>query len=482
MNIPFRTVGPLAIAIALTAVGCGGFDNQRFEAGEGAIRGATAPGAQVYVLYHAELATVADDDGSFVVRGVPAGATTLLMTAPKAASLYDVQVVADWTADAGVIRLRPASILTGLAEPGAIVWVPGTSLAVRADADGRWILPGVPAAGCVPLTAAGSPALQGCAADETEIDLTSGSPGPACSGLADCPVGIPCVGGACKWPVDISAPDVEPGPGENPDPVDEPDPVHEPQACEGAAGLGGTCGPPALCGADGVLECDDSGNLVCSVVDADPLQCGGFGKVFVVDELKLGEGRGFDLDNKDGDDDPTTGRDNALAAVSALLRLLDAALADALDLEDGQRGRYLIDVRSDRLRVYAGVETAPGEYEPRWSLLGDEGLPLGDLPLVADESGTLAGPASIDLAIAVAGHRLPFPLRRSYLSIDEAAGTGDIGAAVNIGSLLGFIRDARLRDFLEQVLSPGDIDTDGDGLGDSLSLAVGLSVSPAILR
>ena len=236
-----------------------------------------------------------------------------------------------------------------------------------------------------------------------------------------------------------------------------------------------------------MLECGPVGEVVCSLADADPLECGGYGQVFVIDHLSLGEGEGFDLDDADGDGDPTTGRDNAMSALSMLLRLLDRPLANALNLEDGQEGRYLLDVRSDSLRVYVGVETEAGTgiFEPRWSLLGDSGLPLGDLPLIAHPTGLLAGPAPLDLAISVADHRVAFPLRNSYVGIDPATGTGDIGAALNVSSLLGFvegIEDRSLRDFLEDMLSPGDLDTDGDGQADSMSVALTLEVSPATLR
>ena len=363
----------------------------------------------------------------------------------------------------------PAASLTGAARPGALVWVPGTALAIRSDDQGRWTLTGLPADGCVPLTVEGADPLAGCANVAEEVDLTSAGSQRACVAALDCPVGASCVAGACRLASDP-----------NPDPDPDPDPV--PRSCEDAPDLGGACGPPGLCGSDAVLECGPDGRVVCSRIDGVASECDGFGDVLVVEALSLHDGPGFDLDDRDGDGDLRTGGDNVLGDVDALRSLLDQALKRGLELGDGPDGRYLIEVRPGGLRVYVGVEVEPGVYEARWSFLGDDDVPLGRLPLVEGAEGVLAGPASVDLAVEVAGFRLPLPLTQAFLAVEADAGVGEIGGAVNVASLLGFIEDRHLRSFLDSALSPGDVDTDGDGRLDALSLGIGLRVRRGALR
>ena len=61
----------LWVLMVVSVLGCGGFDNLRFEEGEGTLVGVAAPGAEIFVLHRADLATAAGPDGLFRVEGAP---------------------------------------------------------------------------------------------------------------------------------------------------------------------------------------------------------------------------------------------------------------------------------------------------------------------------------------------------------------------------------------------------------------------------
>ena len=522
-----------AACLALWAMaGCGSFENKRFSEGEGTLVGATDPGADVWIVGRRGLATTAGGKGDFRVAGVPSGNQRLIVSREGRATLSQFLVVANATAQAGIVLPADAASLVGVAPPGALIHVPGTGLVERAGPDGTFRLSGLPV-GCFPLRVAGADVGELCvdAAGVTEADLSgivAPPQGDRCAIDADCPVGAPCEGGSCQAPAcfgdhacaegflcqggscrrdcacgeDADGATCDPGftceAGCRCEPIPcDPETL---ELCNGAdddcdglvdedLGLGAACGPPSLCG-EGVLECGEDGRLRCSVPADAGEACVGYGPVLALNDLSFSTRGGFDLDDKDGDGDADTGIDNALGGVGALLDLLENEIQRALRIGDGGRdGTYLIELAGltesgdpipgaeRRVRLYLARERDDGAYEVLWSLLGDDGLPLGDLPAgELTESGVLAGPAGLRLRVGGDEDWRFFSLRRALLGLDQGiraeAITGRIGGAVDVSNLLGFIQDDRIRDFLSTVLSPGDVDTDGDGLGDAVSLGL----------
>ncbi len=515
------------LALALAA-GCGSFDNQRFAVGDGSVVGRTVAGADVWVVGRPDLATTADPHGSFLVAGVPVGGQRLVVSVPEGAALTSVQVVGGAVAEAGLLAPAPPATLSGRAPAGSLVWVPGTALVDRAGPDGAYVLSGLPR-GCLPVALEGGRAVEVCISEDTEARLEPAEARkPSCGGQLDCPAGMPCTGGRCEapecfashgcdpgWACDAGTcvPDCECGP-------DQPcapglacrdacwceRPPCDPEAaevcngldddCDGeideGLGVGEPCGPPALCGT-GELACGPGGAVVCTTAPKDG-GCRGFGPTVAVHRLVFSPYDGFDLDDADGDGDPTTGIDNALVAASGLVDLIVYDMERALLLEDGREAGYLVELaglRPDgspvpgaelRLRVYLGAEDPeqPGRYEILSSAAGVQGEPLGELPVASrDASGVIAGPGPLTLWTDTCGTRRPFPLRPAYVGVEglDAAVPGqvvrgELGGAVRVDTLLSFVHSPFTRNLLDRMLSPGDIDADGDGTPESVSLGL----------
>jgi len=520
--------------LALVA-GCGSFENDRFSRGEGRVLGLTSPDAEVWLVGRPDLATRADGAGRFELAEVPAGGHRLVVSIAKGAAVTAVQVVAHAAADVGRVQLSRPVTASGYAPPGSLVFVPGTGLVDRAGADGRYVLPGLPV-GCLPLAVQGADPAELCLAEDTRVDLRG--PESACLSHLGCPVAMPCTGGSCQapecvaehacpsgWLCDAGAcvrdcacgpdlgcerglvcvddclcvePDCDPEGVELCNGLDD--------DCDGqideGLGLGEPCGPVARCG-PGRLACTPDGDVFCPTAP-EVRECRGFGPIVALTHIAFSPHFGFDLDDADGDGDPLTGIDNLLSRIGGLTELIAYDMWQALDLPDGRRASYLVELAGLRpdgnrwpdaglsLRVYLGAEVPddPGRYDIVWSLLGDHGLPLGDLPLLYQGLGTaLAGPAPVTLQVAHGGQRRPLPLSGAYMAVSGLhtpvpgqTVSGELGGAVALDVVIASVTDPDLRLWLKRLLTPGDVDTDGDGTGDALSLGLAFHARRVGLR